>query len=430
MSQTSKDLIRRLRDARERLRSTNINDPALSVCISGLQRVEAALERPLSVVIVGDYNSGKTSVADLLIGEGVLPTSVVSNTQVPVLIMHAETAALYGVDANDTLIRIDSADDPLIDIPYRALKIGLPIERLRDYQILDTPSMGKPDAFVADADIVIWCTVATRAWTESERATWSALPQRARRNGLLAVTHRAALQSEDDERHVKTRLASLVDEGLFQDIVLVEATADGGSPSDGPGSDGGNELRDRLSSLAGEIADKRARKAEKIVRRLARLTFHEFAREQVRPEIAPLLTSWELGAGRLLDELRTGRKPAPAVIEDLLQGYAVFAEKLEPGIVTGDAISLKSASRALAAPLRWPRETSAATRLVAMLVSDLTGLLRMVSGTSMFVDPAVRADYQAARSVIMSLADLDGAFDALGRMVGSSQPMSAPSAAV
>ena len=143
MSQASKDLIRRLRDARERLRATNINDPALAVCISGLRRIEEALSRPLSVVIVGEYNSGKTSVADLLIGDGVLPTSVVSNTRVPVLIMHAETAALYGVDADDTLIRIDSDDDdPLIDIPYRALKIGLPIERLRDYQILETFEAG------------------------------------------------------------------------------------------------------------------------------------------------------------------------------------------------------------------------------------------------------------------------------------------------
>lgn len=423
MSKASKEFLRRLRDARQRLLATNINDPALAVCISGLARVEEAVGRPLSVVILGEYNSGKTSVADLLIGDGLLPTSVVSNTQVPVLITHAETAALYGVDENDTLIRIDSDDDPLIDIPYRALQIALPLERLRDYQILDTPSMVSPDTFVGDADIVIWCTVATRAWTESERATWTALPQRCRRNGLLVVTHRYALQGEEDERHVTERLRSLTD-GLFQDVVLVEAAAEG---ADGAG-DGSTDLRTRLAALAQTIADRRAQKAEKIVRRLARLTFHEFARDEVRPEIAPLLASWEIGAGRLLDDLRKGRKPAPVVIEELLRGYAVFAEKLKPGVVTGDAISAKPASRALAAPILWPDESSAATRLVAMLVSDLTGLLRMLSGTSKFVDPAVRAEYHAARAIMLSLADLDGAFDALGRMVGSSQPSSSPSA--
>ena len=155
--------------------------------------------------------------------------------------------------------------------------------------------------------------------------------------------------------HLRTRLASLVEEGLFQDVVLVEAAADGGLVSDGLVSDGGDELRDRLSSLAGEIADKRARKAEKIVRRLARLAFHEFARRDVRPAAAPLLASWEAGAARLLDDLRQNKKTAPIVIEDLLAGFAVFAEQLRPGVVTGDAVSGASAtSRALTSPMGWP----------------------------------------------------------------------------
>lgn len=425
MSHASQQLVQRLRAARDRLSATNINDPALAACVSGLERVAAALSRPLSVVVLGEYNSGKTSVTDLLIGDGLLPTSVVSNTQVPVLITHAETAALYGVDANDTLVRIDSDDDdPLVDIPYRALQIALPIERLRDYRILDTPSMVSPATFVADADIVVWCTVATRAWTESERATWTALPPRCRRNGLLVVTHRSALSGADDERHVTERLRSLTD-GLFRDIVLVDAGESGADAVNG--ADGGETLRARLAARAEAIANRRALKAEKIVRRLARLAFHQFAREEVRPEIAPLLTSWELGSSRLLDDLRNGRKPAPAVIEELLARYAVFAEKLHPGVVTGDAVSTKASSRALAAPIRWPEQGSAAVRLVAMLVSDLTGLLRMLSGTSKFVDPAVRAEYHAARAVMVSLADLDGAFAALGRMVGVSGAASAPS---
>lgn len=429
MSKASQDLVARLRKARERLAATNINDPALAVCVSGLNRVEDALVRPLSVVILGEYNSGKTSVADLLIGDGLLPTSVISNTQVPVLITHAERPALYGVDKDDTMIRVDSEkddDDALVDIPYRALKIELPIRRLRDYQILDTPSMVSPDTFVQDADIVIWCTVATRAWTESERATWSGLPQRCRRHGLLVVTNRYSLQGEDDERHVTERLRSLTD-GLFRDVVLVEAAADEGvAPSGDTDEEHGAALRARVDGLAEDISNRRAQKAEKIVRRLARLAFHEFARDEVRPEIAPLLASWELGARHLLEDLRQGRKTAPVVIEELLQGYAAFAEKLKPGVVTGDAISAgPPSSRALAKPIRWPEQGSAAVRLVSILVSDLTGLLRMLSGTSKFMDPSVRAEYQAARGVMLALADLDGAFEVLGRMVGASQSSSA-----
>ena len=420
MSKASEQFIRRIGEARKRLVATNINDPALAVCIPGLARMEEAVRRPLRVVILGEYNSGKTSVADLLIGDGLLPTSVVSNTQVPVLITHAEKPALYGVDKDDTLIRIDSDDDDvLIDIPYRAIQVALPLERLKGYQILDTPSMVGPETFVADADIVIWCTVATRAWTETERSTWSALPQRCRRNALLVVTHKHALNGEEEAGHVTERLRSLTD-GLFRDVVLVEAGGEAGGASSE--EDGRDALRARLQSLAHDIADRRTQKAEKIVRRLARLAFHEFGRDEVRTELQPLLAGWEIGAGRLLDELRHGRKTASATIEELLAGYAVFAERLRPGVVTGDAISGSPSSRAVASPIRWPQQNAAAARLVAMLVSDLTALLRMLSGTSMFMDPAVRAEYQAARAVLLSLADLDGAFEALGRMIGTSSP--------
>ena len=76
----------RLRAARERLIATNITDEALNVCIAGLARVEGALRRPLRIVVLGESNSGKTSVTDLLIGQGLLPTSVVSNTRVPMLV--------------------------------------------------------------------------------------------------------------------------------------------------------------------------------------------------------------------------------------------------------------------------------------------------------------------------------------------------------
>lgn len=418
MSKASEEFLRRLRQARERLIATNINDPALDVCISGLARMEEAVGRPLRVVILGEYNSGKTSVADLLIGDGLLPTSVVSNTQVPVLITHAARPALYGVDKDDTLIRIDhDDDDALTDIPYRALHVALPLERLKGYQILDTPSMVGPETFVADADIVIWCTVATRAWTETERATWSQLPKRCRRNALLVVTHKHALNGDDEAEHVTERLRSLTD-GLFRDVVLVEAAAEGGGIV--PADDGADDLRARLQRLAHEIGDRRTQKAEKIVRRLARLTFHEFGRDEVRPELQPLLTGWQIGAGRVLDDVRCGRKTAPAAIEELLAGYAVFAEKLRPGVVTGDAVSGAPTSRALAPSVRWPEQNAAAARLVAMLASDLTGLLRLLSGTSIFLDPAVRSEHHTARAIMLSLADLDGAFEALGRMIGSS----------
>lgn len=423
MSSASALLIRRLRDARAQLAATKVDDPALSICVAGLVRLEEVLSRPVRVVILGEYNSGKTSVADLLIGDGLLPTSVVSNTKLPVLITYAETPALHGVDAGGGLVRIASRDDDaLIDAPYRALQVALPLERLKGIQILDTPSMVKPDAFVRDADIVIWCTVATRAWTETERATWCGLPKRCRRNALLVVTHKHALNGADEEAHVTERLRA-VTHGLFRDVVLIEAAGAAGAAS--PRDESGEDLCTRLKRCAADMAERRAQKAEKIARRLARLAFHEFARRDVRPEAAPLLASWEGGAARLLDELRQGGKPVPDVIAELLAGFGVFAEQLRPGVVTGGAVSAAPAtSRMLTAPMRWPQRPAAAIGFIAMLVSDLTGILRMLATPS-----SGHAERQAARASLLSLADLDGAFDALGRLMGSAPATSTPRSA-
>lgn len=423
MNSVSLQVPERLRAARERLVGTNINDEALAVCISGLARIEEALRRPLRVVVLGESNAGKTSVTDLLIGQGLLPTGVISNTQVPVLITYAETAAIYGLDHAGTRIRVDStSDDALTDLPYLALQVALPIERIRSYQILDTPPSASPASFVGDADIVIWCTVATRAWTESERAAWAALPRRCSRHALLVATHKDGLDTEEDVAHVTARLKSLTS-GEFRDVVLVDAESvrDGSQPSDEDGAaNGADALRVALSRLAADITERKARKAEKIVRRLARLTFHQFGRDEVRSEAAELLMRWETQARHLLERLEAGTQGVPETIEALLAAYAACAEKLRPGVVRGeDTILAPAAARALTAPMRWPRQTSATTRLVGTLAADLTGLLRMLAGHSTFADPAVRAEYQTARAIVLALADLDGAFDALGRMLGA-----------
>lgn len=422
MNSVSLQFPERLRAARERLIGTNIADEALAVCISGLARIEDALRQPLRIVVLGEPNSGKTSVTDLLIGQGLLPTSVVSNTHVPVLIGYAERAAVYGLDHEGTRIRVDSdTDDALTDLPYRALQVALPIDRLRNYQILDTPPFVNPASFVADADIVVWCTVATRAWTESERAAWAALPARCSRYALLVATHRDGLDTEDDVRNVTERLKSLTS-GMFRDVVLVDAEGvrDGSDPEPyDSAANGADALRLGIARLAADIMERKTRKAEKIVRRLARLTFHQFASDAVRPEAVELLLRWETHARQLLEHLQQGRQTVPETIESLLVTYAVYAEKLRPGVVRGEDTIPASSSRALTAQIRWPQQTTAAARLVATLASDLTGLLRILAGHSTFADPALRAEYQAARSIVLALADLDGAFDALGRMLGA-----------
>jgi hypothetical protein len=423
MSRASEQFLAEIRDARERLIETRLTDTALTYCIAGLSRIEEALRRPVRVVILGEYNSGKTSVADLLIGAGLLPTSVVANTQVPVLMTYAETASMFGVTEAGTRIRVDGEEnDPLTDIAFRAIQVALPLEHLRRLQILDTPSAASPAAFIEDADIVIWCTVATRAWTESERALWASLPPRCCRNALLVATHKDSLHLAEEVTSVTERLRAMTT-GLFRDIVLVAAEGgrdDGAAGHAGATDTGAATLRNAVASLAGEIADRRTHKAEKIVRRLGRLTFHHLSSARLRPEIAILLTDWESRSGLIVEQLTAGTRTVPSAIEELLQAYAGFAELLSPGVILGDSIPITTA-RALTAPLHWPANGAAAQRLVKTLVSDLTALLRMLAARSTAASPR-HGDYQTARGILLALADLDGSFAALERMLGSSTP--------
>ena len=85
------------------------------------------------------------------------------------------------------------------------LEVGLPSQRLRAMQILDLPGLADPrfsapvvDIAYHDVDAVVWCTMSTQAWKESERIAWGQLPARLSSRGLLASTHGDLLHDERD----------------------------------------------------------------------------------------------------------------------------------------------------------------------------------------------------------------------------------------
>jgi hypothetical protein len=420
MSAASDRYREHLRDAGARLIDSRIGDPAVTGCVAGLHRIEKMLGRPLRIVVLGEYNSGKTSVTDLLIGTGLLPISVVSNTGVPVLVSHAAEPALHGIDTNGARVRIDGDDDdPLTDIAYGAIHVALPLPWLRQHQILDTPATAAPAAYVAEADIVLWCTVATRAWTESERSAWKSLPARCYENAILVATHKDSIYTDEECSQVMRRLESLT-RGAFREVVLVSAAQ---TPEAAAAIDEGDDaagdavvLRRAVAASANRIMNRRLCKARRIVSRIARLAFHEFGREKVQPEAAALIARWEGYARAVLEDLKSGRKPAPATIEALLHGYAACAERLRSGVVTGKGHALPE-PRASTVPLRWPDHAARSVRQARDLAADLTALLRLLAGSSPFEDPAVRRQYQSVRATLLALADLDGTFDALAQML-------------
>ncbi len=336
MKLSAHELLRLAQDARLHLAQLNLAEPAVQICTAGLARLETILAQPPRIAIMGEVNSGKTSVADILLGAGVLPPSVVANTHVPVLIKYADDVCL---DAITQQGRRRLTDEGLDDLPsglqLKRIEIGLPSIRLLAFEILDTPGGYSPGFGQPDAQIFIWCTVATRAWTESERAHWSQLPLRCRRNALLVATHKDALAQPADIDKVEQRLHRAAAD-MFRDVVLVTAT---GSPRPGmrpyleapPLDQGADFLLDRIAAWTAEISARRARKAEKIIRHLARLTFHRLMPGPLTPTRRRSSKSGSATAPSCLPALMSSPASAARAVQELLARFAHSVNEARAG---------------------------------------------------------------------------------------------------
>jgi GTPase Era involved in 16S rRNA processing len=178
---------------------------------------KGAKERPRRIVVIGEFNSGKTTLVNALIGTAVLPTSFTRHTAYRTVVGFAARPALRAelVDRRRVAVPWSAIDET--PAPHIArLHVGMPLDRLKALRAVDTPGFGLGDE--ADevrtmracrgADTVIWCTPAMQAWKASELRTWLALPRATRRRGILAVTFMDALPSPGDAGRLLMRLTA------------------------------------------------------------------------------------------------------------------------------------------------------------------------------------------------------------------------------
>lgn len=155
---------------------------------SAVEALAVERERPLRVAVVGEFNAGKSTFLNALLGEDVAPTGILPTT-----------ATLHWVAwAPDPFARIVVRGSPDRVVSHAALKSTLrslsdagskvervfiyaPIERLKRVEILDTPGFNAPDpdhrtrarqAF-DEAHVAVWLLDATGPMKESERVVLS-----------------------------------------------------------------------------------------------------------------------------------------------------------------------------------------------------------------------------------------------------------------
>jgi small GTP-binding protein len=156
--------------------------------LSAIAALAAERERPVRVAVVGEFNAGKSTFINALVGADVAPTGVLPTTATLHLLRYGPDPiariALDGEEPNAPRERIVPASDlratlASIDAAHvRRVEILQPIAFLTRVEILDTPGFNAPDehhtraarSAFEDADLALWLLDATQPFKQSERA--------------------------------------------------------------------------------------------------------------------------------------------------------------------------------------------------------------------------------------------------------------------
>ncbi len=256
--------------------------PALQRPSRAFGRIARAANRPLRIGILGESNSGKSSLANLLVGVSTLPALPVANTRLPTLLMYARAPFVVGLYETGERVAL-SASERYPQGILKRLEVGLPSNLLRSVEILDFPGaanvllpISRQDPAAYGIDAAIWTTAATQAWRESERAHWLELPRAIRSRGLLAVTFCDMIAGDQDLKRLRARLENSASPH-FRGISFVAP----GEEDPAAAASRNGALFEQIEYLAYEFTAARLEKATAIARRVAKN-----ALEKLSPESA------------------------------------------------------------------------------------------------------------------------------------------------
>ena len=150
-----------------------------------LQKSIQQLDELFLLVVVGEFNSGKSAFINALLGERFLEEGVTPTTAQICILHHDESASR------------EVAEDGV-------LTMGYPAAFLREINIVDTPGTNAiirrheqlTQEFVPRSDLVIFITSADRPFTESERAFMERIREWGKK--VVILLNKTDLLEEDD----------------------------------------------------------------------------------------------------------------------------------------------------------------------------------------------------------------------------------------
>jgi tetratricopeptide (TPR) repeat protein len=195
-------------------------DPDLEELASEAAALREGYDRPLLLAIAGEFNAGKSTLLNALVGEAVAPMGVTPTTAAVNVFLYGARRAARVIARDGSAMEVDFAEVArFIDrrrgagaASVRHVEIVWPAEPLREVSLVDTPGFNAAEeeheavarAFLGRADAVLWIFDAAHAGSASEKSAIEALgPLRGK---VVGVLNKADHLGPADREMVITRL--------------------------------------------------------------------------------------------------------------------------------------------------------------------------------------------------------------------------------
>ncbi len=176
------------------------------------------LDEAFLLVVVGEFNAGKSSFINALLGDAVLPEGVTPTTDRIYVLLHGERRG-----------EVEATGDPFVS------RLRVPLSVLEGVALVDTPGTNAilrqhqalTEGFLPRADLVLFLTSADRPFTESERQ-FLELVKRWGRSVLMVVNKADLLETPEAREQVRAFVESGAGAtlGLRPPVFLVSARAE------------------------------------------------------------------------------------------------------------------------------------------------------------------------------------------------------------
>ncbi|MEM6660133.1 MAG: dynamin family protein [Pseudomonadota bacterium] len=232
------------------------------------ERIEQWSRRKPVFALMGEFSAGKSTLMNFLLRTQTLPTQVTATQLPPVWFSWGDQSAyIQRHDGSTEDIALDRLDSVGVN-DAQFVRIFLKADILEAVDLIDTPGISDPkistDVWrraVGQANGVLWCTHATQAWRETERATWVSLPERLQTNSLLLVTRADALGQKDRQkvlRRINREAGHLFNRSILFSARDAIVARDKTGNAELWSRSGGGKMIDSFLQITEQIMDNRA----------------------------------------------------------------------------------------------------------------------------------------------------------------------------